>query len=298
MSPSTFLLTVPYYAGVEHLTELLATVVGQTDPDWQCVVVDDSPVEHGVDRVVAALGEPRVTYRRNERNLGVAGAFNRCFEIAVELGAELVSIVHADDLLEADYVAVARAAHTTNRDAVGVAPHVTVIGADGRPRRSVPDTVKAALWPRRLDRLVGEQGLRTLLRGQFFYCPSVSYRLALVELPAWNDRWGQVMDLELYCRILLTDGVIALESRSTYRYRRHDASATQVNSSTLLRTVEETALCREVIAAARQRGWPSAARAGRSRWSVRLQGLMQAGRLLFGGQLVTARDAVVLSLRP
>ena len=68
---------------------------------------------------------------RNPTNLGVAGSFNRCFELAVEHGAELAMILHADDLLEPGYVAVVRAAHAASPDATCVATQVTVIGADG-----------------------------------------------------------------------------------------------------------------------------------------------------------------------
>lgn len=296
MSASTsFLLAVPYYSGVDHLRLTLASVLAQDDPCWACVVVDDSPVDHGVGDVVVGLGDPRVTYRRNERNLGVAGAFNRCFELAVESGAPLVSIVHADDLLEPSYVRVARAAHEREPDAACVAPRVVVIGAGGAPSRTVPDTVKSVLRPRLLDRLAGERGLRLLLRGQFFYCPAVSYRVGLLRLPAWNERWGQVMDLELYARVLLDGGTILLDPACTYRYRRHQASATQVNSSTLVRSREETELCRALTLEADDRGWARAARAGRRRLAVRLQALMQAV-LAVRRDRELAREALRLSI--
>ena len=66
------------------------------------------------------------------------------------------------------------------------------------------------MWPRRTTTLIGERGLQRLLRGQFFYCPAVSYRLALVPRPAWDPRWRQVMDLMLYGRVLLAGGSIEL----------------------------------------------------------------------------------------
>ena len=100
-------LTVPFYAGAGYLERTLASVLAQRDPVWRCIVVDDSVVDQGIADLVERLGDDRVSYRLNEANLGVSGSFERCFDIARELGAELVAIVHADDELEPDYVQVA-----------------------------------------------------------------------------------------------------------------------------------------------------------------------------------------------
>jgi glycosyltransferase involved in cell wall biosynthesis len=294
-SDAEYCVLVPFYSNLDHLRNSLLSVVAQTDRSWRVVVVDDSPVDPGVGDLVAALGDDRISVVRNERNLGVAGSFNRCFELAIERGAELAMILHADDELGPDYVAAVREMHAREPDAVAVAVNALVIGSDGRPRRSTADAVKHLLWPRRLDRLEGERGLRLLLRGQFFYCPAVSYRMSRVPRPAWNDRWSQVMDLDLYGRMLLGGETIMLERRALFRYRRHDASMTQVNSGTLLRTREETQVCRYLAAAARAQGWPRAARAGRARATVRLQALLRAVRLLVAGHPRRAGRAARMS---
>jgi hypothetical protein len=179
-----------------------------------------------------------------------------------------------------------------------VAPGVTVIDQFGSPSRTVPDTVKNWLRPHQVDFLEGERGLERLLRGQFFYCPSVSYRLSLLTLPAWNTRWQQVMDLELYSRVLLDGGQIRLEPTPLFRYRRHEESMTQLNSATFVRSEEETALCREVAAEASAMGWKRAARSGRLRITVRLQAAMRACLFLLHGRPRDAVHALVLSLRP
>ena len=295
-----YAVLVPYYSNPDYLRAALASVLAQNDPDWWCVVVDDSPEATGdashVAELVRGLGDSRVSYERNPGNLGVAGSFNRCFEIASDRGAELAVILHGDDLLETDYVTVIRAAHAVHVDAVCVAPKVTVIDATGVPHMPLPDRVKAVLWPRRLVTLTGEGGLQLLLRGQFFYCPAVSYRLALVERPAWDARWKQVMDLHLYGQLLLGGGSIVLEPRCVYRYRRHEASQTQLNSATVERTVEETEVVRSCVDEARRRGWNRAARTGRRRLTIRLQAVLQAGRALVRGDLRAAIRAARLTV--
>lgn len=297
-SSGDMVLTVPFYAGAGYLERTLASVVAQRDRAWRCIVVDDSVVDQGIAGLVARFGDDRVSYRRNEANLGVSGSFERCFDIARELGAELVTIVHADDELEADYVAVAKAAHARHSNSVAVAPRATVIGPTGVPRRTVADTVKAWMWPRRVEVLQGDDGMRRLLRGLFFYCPAVSYRVALLPQPAWDARWRQVMDLDLYGRMLLNGGSIALEPRCTYRYRRHGGTMTELNSSSLLRTEEETAVVAELAGAARERGWRRAVRAGRWRLAVRCQALLRVPGLLLRHQVGAVGRALVLALRP
>ncbi len=297
MPDQPYAVTVPYYANPAYLRLALDSVLAQTDPFWWCVVVDDSP-DDSAALVVGAVDDPRINVERNPTNLGVAGNFNRCVELAVAGGAQLGVILHADDLLEPDYIATMRAAHARRPEAACVAPKVTVIDIDGNPHLPLPDRVKAALWPRRLDRLAGEQGMRLLLRGQFFYCPAVSYRWALLQPPVWDDRWRQVMDLMLYGRTILVGGSVELEPARVYRYRRHAGSETQQNSATLSRTEEETAACRELAAAAGAIGWHRARRAGQARTTVRLQSVLQAALALGRGRGAIARRALGFALRP
>jgi glycosyltransferase involved in cell wall biosynthesis len=299
------MVVVPFYADVPLLRTALASLMAQTDPDWVGVVIDDSPLEAGlaieVAQLVDGLADVRLTRLRNERNLGVAPTFNRAFAVAAERAVDIVTIFHADDVLEPDYVATIRAAHAEYPDAACVAPNATVIDAAGLPVRPLPDRVKQRLWPRRRTELSGERGLALLLRGQFLYCPAVSYRMAAVRarvVPTWNERWGQVMDLELYARTLLGGGSIALVRRPVYRYRRHAGTATERNSAGLVRTEEETALCKALSAEATRQGWYRAARAGRRRVTVRAQALVRLPALLRARRWADARRLARLALAP
>jgi hypothetical protein len=107
-----------------------------------------------------------------------------------------------------------------------------------------------------------------------------------------------VMDLMLYGRLLLAGGAIALEPSSVYRYRRHSASETQVNTATLARTVEENAAAGDLACAARKRGWKRAAWAGRLRVTTRLQSCVQAARALSALDWGACTRALLLAVRP
>jgi hypothetical protein len=73
---------------------------------------------------------------------------------------------------------------------------------------------------------------------------------------------------------------------------------TELNSSSLLRTEEETAVVVEMTSAARGLGWHRAARSGRWRIAVRCQALLRVPGLLLRRHFGVAGRAVLLALRP
>src|SRR4051794_26472873 len=289
-------LAIPFFSGLDYLSLALGSLLNQSDRSWTAIVVDDASPEDGAQGLVADLDDPRIRYVRNERNLGVAANFNRCIELA-SAEAPIAVVFHADDELDAGYVAAIRDAHRLFPDATCVAPRVNVIDHDGKPARTLADTTKAMLWPRQLPTaLEGDAGLAKLMRGQFFYCPSVSYRVDLLPELRFDTRWRQVMDLDLYSRVLIEGGSIALVPDRVYRYRRHASTMTAANSRTLVRLEEETDVCREVAAVARTRGWRRSATAGRLRLTVRLDGLIESVKLIVRRQFRTAWTAARRSL--
>src|SRR3954447_4695886 len=152
-------LAIPFYSGLHYLGLALRSLIDQTDSSWTAIVVDDASPEEGAAALVAGLGDPRIRCVRNASNLGVAANFNRCVELAA-VEAPLVVVFHADDELDPRYVAAVRDAHRTFPEAACVAPRVTVIDGDGRRARTIADTVKAMLWPRRLPAVLkGDDGL-------------------------------------------------------------------------------------------------------------------------------------------
>jgi hypothetical protein len=197
-----------------------------------------------------------------------------------------LAVFHADDELERGYVAAIRRGHEVFPHATCIAPRATVIDADGLPARTLADSVKRAMWPRSLPAtLVGDAGLSRLMHGLFFYCPAVSYRVDRLPPVRFDVRWQQVMDLDLYARVLLEGGSIVLLADEVYRYRRHNATMTAQNSQSLVRLEEEIVISREVAVMARRQGWSRSARSATTRWTVRCNGVLGASGLIARRQL-------------
>jgi glycosyltransferase involved in cell wall biosynthesis len=88
---------IPTYNGQAYLRECLESVLAQTFPDFEILVVDD----HSRDDTLAILGEyakrdPRIRIARNPKNLGLVGNWNRCVELAK---GEWIKFVFQDDLI-------------------------------------------------------------------------------------------------------------------------------------------------------------------------------------------------------
>jgi glycosyltransferase involved in cell wall biosynthesis len=88
---------MPVYNGEAYLVEALRSVVGQTYPYWELIVVDDGSTD-ATPRIVADIGDPRVRYTR-QSNKGQAAALNRGLDLARGI---YVTTLDADDRLTPD----------------------------------------------------------------------------------------------------------------------------------------------------------------------------------------------------
>ncbi len=89
VSGISVVLGVPLYGHGEHLHEALESLLAQTQPGLALVLCDDGPGDDARAIVEAvAAGDSRVSYRRNERRLGLVENWQRTFEVAGELYPE------------------------------------------------------------------------------------------------------------------------------------------------------------------------------------------------------------------
>ena len=125
--------TIPYYDNRPYLAEAIASVRAQTVEDWELVVVDDRGPEPAED-LVSAIVDDRVSYVRNEENLGLAGNWNECVRRAT---APWVTVLHGDDRLLPAYaervLAVAEAPRPAGQTLAAVFTDVVTIGRTGEP---------------------------------------------------------------------------------------------------------------------------------------------------------------------
>src|SRR4051794_21695728 len=98
-----FSVVIPTYNRAHIVRETIESVLAQTDPDFEVIVVDDGSTDATGD-VVAEVTDPRVSYVRKQnaergaaRNFGAARALGR-----------YVNFVDSDDVLYPHHLATAR----------------------------------------------------------------------------------------------------------------------------------------------------------------------------------------------
>ena len=86
------------------LREAIASIVGQTCPDWELVVVDDCSPEP-LQAIVAEFSDPRIRYERNAHNIGgsdLVAQWNHCLDFAK---GEYVVMAGDDDRYRPEFCA-------------------------------------------------------------------------------------------------------------------------------------------------------------------------------------------------
>lgn len=75
---------LPTYRRPHLLPRAVASLLAQTFTDWICELHNDDPADSAPGELVARLGDPRIAYRRHERNLGGVATFNLFFRAQAE----------------------------------------------------------------------------------------------------------------------------------------------------------------------------------------------------------------------
>jgi glycosyltransferase involved in cell wall biosynthesis len=273
---------MPFYGDPTLFRAAVQSVLDQTDPHWRLVVIDDLYPDLEPGAWLRSLGDSRVVYHRNFSNLGVAGNFARCIELAESTHAVIVG---CDDLFLPNYVSRLRALIEEFPDASYFQPGVEVIDSLGRVRRPLPDRVKDRYRPAVSGaiELSGEQVATSLLRGNWTYFPSICWRTAVLREHGFRSDLHVVLDLALQIDIVLDGNTLVLDSEPTFQYRRHSASVSSWKANDGSRFLEERSFFLSTAARLRARGWPTAARAATHHYSSRLNALTRVPAAIAAG---------------
>jgi glycosyltransferase involved in cell wall biosynthesis len=261
-------ILLPFYGDPAHLRAAVASVLAQTSDDWRLLVVDDCYPGESVREWLLELGDHRISYWRNEHNLGVNRNFQRCLELAE---ADRVCFLGCDDLMLPRYVEVVGTAARESGAAM-VQAGVRVIDDLGRPVRTLTDGVKRRLTPPVTQRvtLSGQQFARRLLLGNWTYFPAICWDRERVLSHGFRPGLDVALDLALILDLVADGEEFLLLEEVCFSYRRHDGSASSLAAVDTRRFDEERAFFVEAEQRFQRAGWPRAARAARLHATSRL----------------------------
>ncbi len=269
---------VPYYSGLGYLRMALQSLIGQENPHWLAIVLDDRGGEDA-EETVRSFNDNRISYVRNETNLGLSGNWNKALSLVT---TELVTIFHSDDELESNYTDLILGLMARYPDAVAGHCRARVIGPTGKALWSLPDEVKKVIRPKGIDDIVtqGEEGLLSLVKGAWIFCPTLCYRKNLLPLGGFSSTWKFVLDVDLTSRVLFDGGVVVGTPTVGYRYRRHLTNQTALLTESNIRFQEEIDHLNQVSLRSSEIGWKRVQRSADRKVIVRLHLLYQALRAI------------------
>ncbi len=89
------------YNGEKYIGEAITSVISQTYPDWELVIVNDGSTDHTVD-IIQSFPDPRIRLF-HQANTGCASARNRVLE---EAQGEYLAYLDADDVFLPDHLEI------------------------------------------------------------------------------------------------------------------------------------------------------------------------------------------------
>ncbi|MFD7263782.1 glycosyltransferase family 2 protein [Streptomyces sp. NPDC059874] len=266
---STLDIMLPYYGDVALMQAAVRSILAQSDPNWRLTVVDDGQ-EPSVPGWFAELDDPRVSYQRNEQNLGVTGNYRKCLGLVRE---EHFVMMGTDDIMLPEYVATVRAAIAKHPGIGMVQPGVQVIDGEGRLAEGLVDQSKKRLYAPRVngELLMGGERLATsLLRGCWVYFPSICWRTEAVRKAGFRDNLEVTQDLALEIDLIQAGEQMLISDTLCFQYRRHAVSISSQQAFTGRRFQEANRFFMEVADRLDAQGWTKAAKASRLHLSSRI----------------------------
>ncbi|MGN7189011.1 glycosyltransferase family 2 protein [Microbacterium enclense] len=294
-------IVVPFWGDPALLFETVRSVLAQTDRAWRLTVIDDCYPDDTVPAFFAAIDDPRVTYLRNETNLGITENYREAIRRA---SSEHLVILGCDDLLHPSYLEVIRSTIRRVPDADVIQPGAEVIDESGVVIRPLVDRVKTGLLAPRGGRrgeiavLRGEAMATSLIRGDWLYWPSLAFRAETLRRIDFREGLPIIQDLALLMDIAFEGGVLAFNPRLAFSYRRHGASASQKTLLDGRRFRDERAYYLMARRIAEAKGWHRTARTARIRLMSRLHGVAELPGVIRRGTGAGIQSTVAHILAP
>jgi len=278
-------IMIPFWGDPDLLMQAVQSVLDQDNPDWRLVVVDDCYPVSVADRI-AAIGDDRVSYHRNETNLGITDNYRRCIELST---APLVVLFGCDDVMEPNYVDVVLATYAAVPDATIIQPGAKVIDSNGDVYWPLRDIVKQKLLAPRskgITVLRGEQAALSLMRGDWLVWPSLAFQREAIAAQPFRPGLPIIQDLALLIDLVIAGGVLVFNPQVAFNSRRHRGSASALSAVDGRRFAGEGTYLKLATQLLSNRGWHRAA------WAARLRILSRLDAVTCLPAAIAARNSV------
>jgi glycosyltransferase involved in cell wall biosynthesis len=265
-------IMLPFYGRVDHFRAAVESVLAQDDPGWTLTIVDDVYPDPEPQKWAESLGDPRITYLRNEINLGPSKNYLKCVSL---MTGEYSVLFGCDDVMLPDYVTRVKELLSEFPGASVIQPGVQVIDENGTPYLPLVDRIKDHYRFRGTGsrQYSGEEIAVSLLRGNWTYFPSLLWRVELLRRYGFHQDLDVVQDFVMLLDIAAGGGSLVLDDRVVFQYRRHQGSVSSAAAVDGSRFRQERELFDGQASRFDAIGWSRAARTARRHCSSKLNAL-------------------------
>jgi cellulose synthase/poly-beta-1,6-N-acetylglucosamine synthase-like glycosyltransferase len=205
-------VVIPAYQAAHSIVATLDSVLAQTFPDYEIIVVNDgSPDSQQLETVLEPY-RGRISYVSQE-NQGPGGARNTAIRMA---RGEYVAFLDADDLWEPDHLRMQLAVLRAN-------PSIDMVYADARIFGDVPEQGRTVM---EFCPSEGEVTFESLVRRRctVHICVSLVRRQMLLDAGLFDPAFRGTEDIDMWLRIAKRGGRITYQRRVLGSYRRQPGS--------------------------------------------------------------------------
>jgi len=133
-------IIMPTYNDEKHITSSIQSVINQTYPNWELLIMDDGSKDN-TEQVVTALNDPRIHYFRQENKGQLVALNNLCPYIT----GDIVLMLHSDDSLYCNDTLEKNIVHFSNPEIDGLYGDSYQFFDSGKPDEIAPA-------PKRMDK--------------------------------------------------------------------------------------------------------------------------------------------------
>ena len=94
-TPKVSVLTPIYNTNPQHLRECIESILAQTFTDFEFIILNDSPDNKEVEKIVKSYKDKRIKYYKNKENIGISNSRNKLIDLSK---GEYLAIFDHDDI--------------------------------------------------------------------------------------------------------------------------------------------------------------------------------------------------------
>lgn len=93
--PTVSVLTPIYNSNIDHLRQCIQSILNQTFTDLEFIILNDSPDNPYLDKVVTSYHDERIRYIKNDHHMGISKSRNKLIDLAQ---GKYIAVFDHDDI--------------------------------------------------------------------------------------------------------------------------------------------------------------------------------------------------------